>query len=57
MNKDQIKGVAKKVEGKIQQKVGQIVDSDRQQLKGIAKQVQGNTQKAYGDAKEAAKKN
>ena len=56
MNKDQVKGTAKTVAGKVQQKVGQVVNSNEQQLKGVAKRVSGKVQKTYGDAKEAAKK-
>jgi len=52
MNKDQIKGSVKDAAGKAQEKIGQIVGSDKQQLKGIKKQVEGNVQKAVGDAKE-----
>jgi uncharacterized protein YjbJ (UPF0337 family) len=54
MNKDQVKGTAKDIAGKVQQKTGELVDSPAQQAKGLAKQVEGKTQKAYGDVKEAA---
>jgi uncharacterized protein YjbJ (UPF0337 family) len=56
MNKDQIKGTAKTVAGKVQQKVGKVVGSDEQQVKGAGKQVEGKVQKTYGDAKDALKK-
>ncbi len=55
MNKDQVKGTAKDIAGKVQQKTGEIVGSTEQQAKGLAKQVEGKTQKNYGDAKEAIK--
>lgn len=55
MNKDQIKGTAKGIAGKVQQKAGEVIGSPEQQLKGQAKQVEGRIQKGYGDAKEAAK--
>ncbi len=55
MNTDQIKGAAKEVAGKVQQKTGEVFNSPEQQAKGVAKQVEGNVQKNYGDAKEAAK--
>ena len=55
MNKDQVKGRAKIVEGKIQESVGKITGSDRQQAKGLGKQITGNVEKAYGYAKEVVK--
>mgnify|MGYP003511610427 FL=1 len=55
MNKDQVKGVAKDVAGKVQEKAGEVTGSREQQAKGISKQVEGKVQKNYGDAKEAAK--
>jgi len=55
MNTDQIKGAAKEVAGKIQQKTGEVINSPEQQIKGVAKQVEGNAQKNYGNAKESIK--
>ncbi|MES3021346.1 MAG: CsbD family protein [Pseudomonadota bacterium] len=55
MNKDQIKGKAKNIGGKIQEEVGDLIDSNRQQAKGIAKQVEGKAQEKVGDLKEIAK--
>ena len=55
MNKDQVKGKAKEVGGKIQQKVGEVVGSSEQQLKGMKNQAEGNIQQKAGDVKEAAK--
>lgn len=52
MNKDQIKGAARDVAGKLQQKAGKLVGSDKQQAKGLAKQVSGKIQKGVGDVKE-----
>ncbi len=52
MNKDQIKGKAKDIGGKIQQEVGEVIGSSEQQAKGISKQVEGKVQETYGDAKE-----
>lgn len=53
MNKDQVKGTAKDVAGKVQQEAGRLVGSKRQQAKGLSKQVSGKTQKAVGDVKQA----
>ena len=55
MNKNQIKGAAKDVAGKVQKEVGKLVGSNEQQAKGFSKQVSGKAEKAYGDAKEAVK--
>ncbi|GAB2727969.1 hypothetical protein GCM10027019_04200 [Melaminivora jejuensis] len=55
MNTDQIKGAAKEVAGKVQQKTGEVFNSPEQQVKGVAKQVEGGAQKAYGNAKEDIK--
>lgn len=55
MNTDQIKGAAKEVAGKVQQKTGEVFNSPEQQVKGVAKQVEGGAQKAYGNAREDIK--
>lgn len=55
MNKDQAKGAAKDVVGKVQQGAGKLTGSKEQQAKGVGKQVAGKVQKAFGDLKQAAK--
>jgi uncharacterized protein YjbJ (UPF0337 family) len=55
MNKDQVKGTAKNIAGKVQEEAGKLVGSKEQQAKGVAKQVAGKTQKGVGDVKEAVK--
>jgi uncharacterized protein YjbJ (UPF0337 family) len=55
VNKDQVKGSAKDIAGKIQEQVGKLTDDKEQQARGIGKQVAGKTQKKFGDAKEATK--
>jgi uncharacterized protein YjbJ (UPF0337 family) len=55
MNKDQVKGKAKDIGGKIQEEVGKVVGSSEQQAKGLSKQVEGKAQEALGDAKEIIK--
>ncbi|MDO8705168.1 MAG: CsbD family protein [Sulfuricaulis sp.] len=52
MNKDQVKGALKDVAGKVQQKVGKAIGSDKQQAKGIEKQIEGKVQKSIGDTKD-----
>jgi len=55
MNKDQVKGVAKDIAGKVQEEAGILVGSKEQQVKGLNKQIAGKAEKIYGDAKEAIK--
>ena len=55
MNKDQVKGTAKDLGGKIQEKAGKLVGNKEQQAKGLANQVEGKTQQKVGDLKEAVK--
>jgi uncharacterized protein YjbJ (UPF0337 family) len=55
MNKDQIKGAAKEVVGKVQQETGKVFGSKTQQSKGLAKQISGEAEKNYGNAKELIK--
>ena len=55
MNENQVKGVAKDIAGKVQETVGQAIDSKDQQAKGLTKQVEGKTEKTLGDAKEVLK--
>ena len=52
MNKDQVKGKAKDIGGKVQEEVGKAVGSSEQQAKGLSKQVAGKAQEKVGDAKE-----
>lgn len=53
MNRDQVKGTAKDVAGKVQQKVGELTGSTPQQVKGAAKQIEGKMQKGVGNAEQA----
>jgi uncharacterized protein YjbJ (UPF0337 family) len=55
MNKDQVKGKAKEVGGKIQEKAGEVVGSSKQQAEGLANQAEGKMQKKVGDVKDAVK--
>lgn len=55
MNTDQVKGSLKNAAGKVQQKAGVAVGSEKQQAKGLGKQIEGKVQKSMGDVKEAAK--
>jgi uncharacterized protein YjbJ (UPF0337 family) len=53
MNKDQVKGVAKDVAGKVQEEAGKLVGSKEQQIKGLSKQISGKAQKGIGDVKQS----
>ena len=53
MNKDQVKGVAKDVAGKVQEQAGKLVGSKEQQIKGLSKQISGKVQKSAGDVKQS----
>ena len=53
MNRDQVKGAAKNVAGKVQQKVGELTGNKSQQAKGAAKQVEGKVQKGAGNVEQS----
>ncbi|MHB1871311.1 MAG: CsbD family protein [Steroidobacteraceae bacterium] len=55
MNKDQVKGSAKDIGGKIQEEAGKLVGSKEQQVKGLVKQAEGKVQQQVGNLKEAGK--
>jgi len=55
MNKDQVKGGAKVVAGKVQEQAGKLVGSKKQQVKGLSKQIAGKLQKGVGDVKQSVK--
>jgi uncharacterized protein YjbJ (UPF0337 family) len=55
MNKNQVKGSAKDIAGKVQEEAEKLVGSKEQQAKGINKLISGKIEKAYGDVKAAIK--
>jgi len=55
MNRNQVKGTAKDIAGKVQETVGKVTGSTSQQVKGGAKQVEGKVQKGVGDVQESAR--
>jgi uncharacterized protein YjbJ (UPF0337 family) len=57
MNEDQVKGKAKDIGGKIQEKVGEAVGSRQQQSEGLSNQVEGKVQEKVGDVKDIVKGN
>ena len=54
MNKDQVKGKAKNIAGKVQEKAGKLVGSKEQQVKGLTKQISGKIQESAGDVRQSA---
>lgn len=55
MNKDQVKGAAKNIGGKIQENAGKLVGNKEQQVKGLANQAEGKVQQKIGNLKKAVK--
>ncbi len=52
MNKDQVKGRARQVEGNVQEAVGKAVGNPKHNVKGKLKRAAGKIQAAYGDLKD-----
>jgi uncharacterized protein YjbJ (UPF0337 family) len=52
MNRDQLKGVAQQVKGKVNEIVGKATGNRTQQLKGDLQQAAGTARKAFGDGKQ-----
>ncbi len=55
MNKDEIKGKAKDVAGRVERQVGEWTADPEKQAHGAAKQAEGKVQNAWGKVKDAAK--
>lgn len=55
MNKNQAEGKLKKVEGKVQEKWGDVTNDPEDQAKGKVKQGEGAVQETVGDVQEAVK--
>lgn len=53
MNRNQVKGSAKDIAGKVQRKVGEMTGNKTQQVKGGVKQIEGKLQKGAGDVEES----
>ncbi|MEP6655759.1 MAG: CsbD family protein [Betaproteobacteria bacterium] len=54
MNRDQVKGTAKDVAGKIRRKVGEATGDVGEQVKGAGEQIAGKIQKGVGNVEQAA---
>jgi uncharacterized protein YjbJ (UPF0337 family) len=55
MNKDQVKGTAEKVKGKVNEAVGHATGNTKQEVKGDVQHAAGEARKKAGDVKEAVK--
>jgi uncharacterized protein YjbJ (UPF0337 family) len=56
MDKDEIKGKAKDIAGRVQRQAGEWTGDEETQAKGAAKQVEGKVQNAFGKVKDTLKK-
>jgi uncharacterized protein YjbJ (UPF0337 family) len=56
MNKDQVKGRADEVRGKVKEVVGNAVGDKDMEKKGKLKKIKGKVQAGYGDLKRDIKK-
>ena len=56
MNKDQLKGTAKHLRGKVQSRLGKAFGNPKHTVKGRVLQEEGRAQKTYGDARQAMEK-
>ena len=57
MNKDQVKGRAKEVSGKIRRNVGDLTDNTSEEIKGKAKEMEGKAQRKVGEAESKIDRN
>lgn len=55
MNKDQVKGVAEKAKGKVNEVAGKATGNVNREMKGDVQQAAGQARKDMGDSREAAK--
>lgn len=55
MNKDQVKGVAEKVKGKVNETIGRATGDRKQEVQGDVQQAAGEPRKKAGDVKKAVK--
>jgi uncharacterized protein YjbJ (UPF0337 family) len=55
MNKDQVKGRVKEVEGMIKEVAGKLVGNEKLEQKGKVEKVMGEAQAAVGDIKQNVK--
>ncbi|WP_291078037.1 CsbD family protein [Hyphomonas sp.] len=55
MDKEHIKGAAKKAEGEIKETAGEMTDNKKMQAEGKMDKAEGEVRETAGDVKDAAK--
>ncbi|CAB3803617.1 CsbD family protein [Pararobbsia alpina] len=55
MNRDQMKGTAEKVKGKVNEALGRATGDRKQEVKGDVQQATGEARKKAGDVKDTVK--
>jgi len=55
LNKDQIKGKAKGIAGKIEERAGKLVGNQELEIKGVKREVDGQVEEHLGNLKEVVK--
>ena len=55
--KNQVKGAAKEVAGKVQKNVGDLTDNHSQELKGKARELEGKAQRKVGETENKIDRN
>jgi uncharacterized protein YjbJ (UPF0337 family) len=53
MNKDNIKGKAKDISGRVERQVGEWTGDEKSQAEGLGDQASGKVQKAWGDLRDS----
>jgi len=56
MNKDNLKGKAKDIAGRVERQAGEWTGDEKSQARGLARQAEGKVQKAWGDLKDAGQR-
>ena len=56
MDKDEVKGKAKDIAGRVERQAGEWTGDEEAQAKGAAKHGEGKVQNAFGKVKDALKK-
>ena len=56
MNKDNLKGKAKDIAGRVERQAGEWTGDEKTQAEGLGRQAEGKVQKAWGDLKDAGER-
>ena len=55
--KNQVKGAAKEVAGKVRKNIGDLTDNHSEEMKGSAKEMEGKAQRKVGEAESKIDRN